>query len=182
MRGFTTTNKSIVNVLQNVVLISKSSIINSKEKNEENQEKKFIATWDTGATNTMISENVVNQCGLVSTGATQVGTAGGVVIAYTYVIDLVLPDNMVIKGLNVTCGKLNDTDVLIGMDIMSTGDFAVSNYEGQTKFTFRVPSLGHSDYVRNSTIRAENRPSRNSLCPCRKQEEIQKLLWKKWIK
>lgn len=164
MRSFTTTNSRIVNVLQNTVEISKASILNSNEN--DNKKCQFIATWDTGATHTMISQNVVDKCGLIPTGIVQVGTAGGIVEANTYIIDLVLPDNMLVQNLNVTCGKLNGTDVLIGMDIIQKGDFAVSNYNSQTKFTFRIPSLEHFDFVKNSTVHAENIPSRNSKCPC----------------
>lgn len=170
MRGFTTTNSQIVNVLQNNVQISQSSIISNKENKENIIKCNFVATWDTGATNTMISENVVKICNLVSTGITQVGTAGGIVPANTYVIDLLLPDNMLIKNLNVTCGKLNGTDVLVGMDIINTGDFSVSNFKGKTKFTFRMPSLGNADYVQEAkdskTVYSENKPLRNSKCPC----------------
>lgn len=162
MRAFTTTNSQIVNVLQNKVYVSKASIINGAN-NEKNQ---YIATWDTGATNTMISQKVVDECGLVSTGIINVGTAGGIVQANTYVIDLVLPDDMIMQNLNVTCGNLNNTDVLVGMDIMNLGDFSVSNYGGQTKFTFRIPSMENSDFVQKRTIHAENKPLRNSPCPC----------------
>ena len=164
MRAFTTSHKQIVNVLQNTVEISKSSILNND--NTENKKCKFTAIWDTGATNTMISQSVVDKCRLIATGVVPVYTAGGLVQAGTYIIDLVLPDNMIIPNLNVTCGKLNSTDVLIGMDIIQRGDFSVSNYESQTKFTFRMPSLEHSDYVKNSTIRAGDKPSRNDPCPC----------------
>jgi len=164
VRSFTTTNNKIVNVLQNTVEISQASILNGNA--EENKKCQYIATWDTGATNTMISQNVVDKCGLISTGMVRVGTAGGIVEANTYIIDLVLPDNMVMKNLNVTCGKLNGTDVLVGMDIIQKGDFAVSNFNNQTKFTFRIPSLESLDFVKNSTIHADNIPSRNSKCPC----------------
>ncbi len=167
MRSFTTTNKEIVNVLQNIVLVSKASIINNdKQGNEENEKVEFVATWDTGATNTMISQKVVDKCKLIPTGITWVGTAGGIVSANTYVIDLVLPDNMIIKNLNVTCGKLNNTDILVGMDIINKGDFSVSNFEGKTKFTFRIPSLEHSDYVKKRTIHVDNKPGRNAPCLC----------------
>ncbi len=37
-------------------------------------------------------------------------------------------------------------DVLIGMDIISNGDFAVSNYDGKTYFSFRLPSQEHVEY------------------------------------
>ena len=39
------------------------------------------------------------------------------------------------------------TDVLIGMDVINNGDFAVSNHGGVTKFSFRLPSQGHIDFV-----------------------------------
>ena len=38
-------------------------------------------------------------------------------------------------------------DLLIGMDIISMGDFAVSNHAGKLVFTFRVPSIKTTDYV-----------------------------------
>ena len=39
-------------------------------------------------------------------------------------------------------------DVLIGMDIISMGDFAVSNFDGKTQFSFRIPSQEHVEYSR----------------------------------
>ena len=179
MRGFTTTCAKIQNVLQNKVLISQAQILNNeKQINEKNKKIEFLATWDTGATNTMISQKVVDECKLISTGVTLIGTAGGVIQANTYVIDLVLPDNVVINNLNVACGKLNNTDVLVGMDIMNNGDFAVSNYEGQTRFTFRVPSLQPIDFVKDRTIKVPDKIERNTQCPCGSRQEIQELLWK----
>lgn len=164
MRAFTTSNKKIINVLQNVVQISKASILNSSSN--ENKKCQYTATWDTGATNTVISKKVVEECDLIPIGMVSVSTAGGIVDANVYMVDLLLPDNMVIPSLQVTEGQLNGTDVLIGMDIIQRGDFSVSNFEKQTKFTFRIPSLEHSDFVKNSTIHAGNKPSRNSKCPC----------------
>ena len=39
-----------------------------------------------------------------------------------------------------------DGDMPIGMDIISKGDFAVSNFEGKTWFAFQTPSQGHIDF------------------------------------
>jgi hypothetical protein len=47
----------------------------------------------------------------------------------------------------MTLGSRFHADILIGMDIITLGDFAVSNFEGVTKFSFRVPSLSHIDFV-----------------------------------
>lgn len=161
MRAFTTTCRE-KNVLKNVVKISNASNLNS-ENIKINQ---FIATWDTGATNTVISEKVVKECNLIPTGVIKVSTAGGVMDAYTYVINIVLPDNVQINNLKVTGGKLGDTDVLIGMDIITRGDFAVSNYNGQLKFTYREPSLQPIDFVKNQTIKIGEKTGRNDPCPC----------------
>lgn len=161
MRGFTTTCRD-KNVLRNQVEISRASC----QSNGDIKKNQFIAIWDTGATNTVVSDKVVQDCGLVPTGITRVSTAGGVIDAYTYVIDITLPDNVEIKNLNVTGGQLGGTEVLIGMDIITRGDFAVSNYGGQLKFTYREPSQQSIDFVKDRTIRKEIEPSRNSKCPC----------------
>ena len=40
------------------------------------------------------------------------------------------------------CGGYSEQwDVLIGMDIINLGDFAVSNHNGKTTFSFRMPSV-----------------------------------------
>jgi hypothetical protein len=52
------------------------------------------------------------------------------------------------EGFNwpVIGGSMDCCEVLIGMDIMSLGDFAVSNLGGRTKFTFQMPSTHDTDY------------------------------------
>jgi hypothetical protein len=41
---------------------------------------------------------------------------------------------------------MGKTDVLIGMDIISRGDFALTHKEGKTVFSFRYPSLATIDF------------------------------------
>ena len=52
-------------------------------------------------------------------------------------------------GVPAMKGVLNETDALIGMNIINQnqGDFAVSNLNGRTKFSFRYPSLVDIDFV-----------------------------------
>ena len=38
-------------------------------------------------------------------------------------------------------------DVLLGMDIITIGDFSITNQAGNTVFSFRVPSQHTIDYV-----------------------------------
>ena len=37
--------------------------------------------------------------------------------------------------------------MLVGMDIIGRGDFAVTNHNGRTIFTYRCPSVGSIDFV-----------------------------------
>lgn len=64
-------------------------------------------------------------------------------------VNLHLPNNVVFRNWRVTEGKLsNDVDVVIGMDVIACGDFAVTNKDGLTVFTFRIPSIARYDYVK----------------------------------
>lgn len=110
----------------------------------------FKAIWDTGATNSVISQAVIDKCELVATGTTQVNHAHGIAETGTYLVSIFLPNGVVFPGLRVTRGIPSGADILIGMDIMNQGDFAVTNHSGITKFSFRMPSQEHIDFVAQS--------------------------------
>jgi hypothetical protein len=67
-----------------------------------------------------------------------------------YLVDFYLPMNVCVTGLNVTLGELVAADALIGMDVISQGDFVVTNLGGKTKMSFRVPSLVETDFVKEA--------------------------------
>ncbi|MCL2260906.1 MAG: SEC-C metal-binding domain-containing protein [Fibromonadales bacterium] len=132
----------------------------------------FRALWDTGATGSVISENVVNALGLKSTGKQKVYHANGESYVDTYSINIILPNDVGFKALRVTKGILNGMDVLIGMDIISSGDFAVTTSMGRTKFSFQIPSTHDIDFskdynkqVHTPLVRGSH-PGRNDACPC----------------
>jgi SEC-C motif len=72
--------------------------------------------------------------------------------------------------MKVTEGILGGFDVLIGMDIISQGDFAVTNFGGNTRFSFRVPSLEELDFNKKSNMphpfKVDAKVSQNELCSC----------------
>jgi hypothetical protein len=43
--------------------------------------------------------------------------------------------------------KIDNFGMLIGMDIVSMGDYSITNFEGKTVMSFRVPSLHKICYV-----------------------------------
>ena len=111
----------------------------------------FSAIWDTGATNSVITQAVVDACGLIATGMAEVHHVDGSSQVETYLVNIGLPNNVGYPGVRVTKGDLPDgDDVLIGMDIITTGDFAVTNVNGTTVLSFRFPSIEHIDFVKES--------------------------------
>ncbi len=111
--------------------------------------KQFNAIWDTGATNSVITQEVVDECQLKPTGMVEVTTAQGSHRTETYLVSLLLPNSVGVAELRVSKGVLtSNVQVLIGMDIIGAGDFAVSNVGGKTVFSFRSPSVERSDFVK----------------------------------
>lgn len=108
----------------------------------------WSALWDTGASNTCISHRLVNDLHLIPTSKAKVRTANEFVETDVYCIDIVLPNNLTIKGVMAQALDLFDCDLLIGMDIIKFGDFSVTTNNGKTKFSFRTPSVKHIDFVK----------------------------------
>ena len=65
----------------------------------------------------------------------------------TFLVNIQLPNEVMVIGVPAMKGVLNETDALIGMNIINQGDFAVTNLNGRTKFSFRYPSLVDIDFV-----------------------------------
>ena len=108
----------------------------------------FQAIWDTGATLSVITQAVVDACDLKPTGMTHVASVHGEQDVETYLVNIALPNQVMVTGVTVTKGILKgDVHILIGMDVISGGDFAVTNHDGFTQFSFRSPSQEHIDFV-----------------------------------
>ncbi|MDD3945443.1 MAG: SEC-C metal-binding domain-containing protein [Candidatus Paceibacterota bacterium] len=133
---------------------------------------KISCLWDTGATNSVISARLVQAINLKPIGKVTVSHAQGKIDANTYLINVVLPNNVGIPFLRVSEGILDGFDMLIGMDIISRGDFSISCSEKKTIFSFQFPSTHEVDYVAGKLIETpfrntEKKPERNDPCPCR---------------
>ena len=104
------------------------------------------AIWDTGAYGSVISPRVAEELGLMPVGVKPIQTANGTYEAYAYVVDVMLPNNLVIRGVEVSESDLKVCDALIGMDIISMGDMKITN-KPTTKFIFRIPAEGDTPLV-----------------------------------
>lgn len=107
---------------------------------------KLSAIWDTGAVRSTISTQIARKLNLVPIGQTRVCHADGESICNYYVVNLLLPNRIEIKMLMVNDGKLTDTDMLIGMDVIALCDFAITSSGTKTKFSIQVPSSLDIDF------------------------------------
>ena len=129
----------------------------------------YNAIWDTGATNTVISQKVIDECNLKPIGKAIVHTATDVRECLTFLVSVFLPNKMFVRSLRVTQGSPGNCDVLIGMDIIAAGDFAITHPDGKTTFSFRMPAVGEIDFVTGkhySPPITAPKVGRNDPCPC----------------
>jgi hypothetical protein len=106
----------------------------------------FKALWDTGATGSVITPRAVEACGLKPMRRIRpilIQGVDGYEPSEAYVINLSLPDKITFHELTVVLknpGKDVWWDVIIGMDIISTGELIVKNVNSKTEWSFRYPS------------------------------------------
>lgn len=145
--AFTLKSLGILNMLKTDVLI----LSNIRNNANPYVPKMWRGLWDTGASKSSITKRIVDDLGLIPIGNANISTANGVVAVNTYLVDIGLPNRVVIPNIVVSCADLgDDIDVLIGMDIICNGDFSITNVNDKTTFSFRTPSIKEIDYVKEA--------------------------------
>jgi hypothetical protein len=141
------------------------SIITPVELESESDASKKIkvnAMWDTGANFTAINSKIVKELNLPCLGKAGVGgILGEQKIGNVYFLNIYLPNQDKHK-IKVMGAEPKNCDILIGMDIISNGNFAISCFENKTTFTFCYPSFGKIDFYKQIS----DKVGRNGPCPC----------------
>ena len=97
--------------------------------------------WDTGASGTLISARVAKVLELSSIGKSGMsGYNSGIDIKDTYLVHIGLPTGDIVTNVMAMECDSDEYDVVIGMDIIGIGDFAITNANEKTTFSFRIPS------------------------------------------
>ena len=108
--------------------------------------------WDTGATGSVITKSMASVLGLRSFGKRKVRGVHGENEVNVYYVNITLDNKNITINAQVTeCEELSvDKSVgcLIGMNIITMGDFSITNFGGHTTMSFRVPSIQKIDYIR----------------------------------
>lgn len=176
-KAFTSTASSRLNRLINVVDVGRA-FDPRQHSVPPSPIRPYKGLWDTGASNTVISKRVADELGLPIVGQTTVHHAGGDHICPTHEIFIGLPNGVGIVGILVTGNDKMNTDafdVILGMDVINQGDFSITNVDGKTCLSFRIPSVETIDYSAQARAltaqavgghRAQPATGRNDLCPC----------------
>lgn len=145
--------------------------------NDRSKVFKTKGIFDTGASASVITQEAADYLGIKQTGVTTVNTASHTGFSTsTYRVDVYLKADLRIQGVDVTIGKIiaeHGFDCLIGMDIIGLGDFSITNHNGNTCLSLRMPSSHEIDYVKNPTLKASLIPAtgRSNYTPPRKKRK-----------
>lgn len=108
------------------------------------------AIWDTGASCTLISKEYATKIGLIPTGKTTITGVNNSTLENTYQVNVYLPNKVCLVFVKIAEAPAlaGGAGMLIGMDIIGSGDFSVYNEDGKTVMSYRFPSLGGEDFVK----------------------------------
>ena len=169
-KAFTITANGVLKVLNTPCQICEAiSVKELAEGKPHPHGESFTAVWDTGASSSAISRKIVDALHLIPTGRGISKTAGGTISVETYSINVLLPTGVGFSSLSVACVNM-EPDILIGMDIISLGDFSLTHQGGKTCFSFQTPSSHYVDYVQElekyKKMHETWAKSHNEKCPC----------------
>ncbi|MDR0502234.1 MAG: retroviral-like aspartic protease family protein [Treponema sp.] len=120
-----------------------------REYNLEAKEADVMALIDTGATNSSVSNRLADILDMKVIDQCKVAAAGGIHTADVYLIDISLKNMINFSNIRSAGFFGNDAfDIIIGMDILTQGDLAITNCDHRTVLSFRIPlGNGHIDFT-----------------------------------
>ena len=133
------------------------------------------ALWDTGASKSVIGERLVAAMSLQIIGQTMVVHANGQNMRPQYIVNFRLPNGVRLEGAIVTSAPdFSGFDILLGMDVITTGDFSITTFGGQTWMSFRTPSHKAVDFVEEHNKYMGSIVGRNDPCWCGSGEKFKR--------
>ncbi|WP_300505303.1 retropepsin-like aspartic protease [uncultured Duncaniella sp.] len=104
--------------------------------------------WDTGCNMTCISPTVANSLCLPPGRHIEVKTPHGTTTSTnTVFVSLKIPNGQILPSVEVCIAHMVDADMLIGMDVISLGDFALTrNKYGEMIMSICMPPMMTVDF------------------------------------
>lgn len=141
--------KETVAALTVPCLVTAQSCMYPKKKEISEEDLFLVGQWDTGATQTIASKNIIKALDIEPTGREiNVHGVNGVYNSDTYLVDLHLPDGIVFE--NVLVAEMSEEfgpSILIGLDVILQSDFVIGSKDGRILLKFRYPSEGDKPFL-----------------------------------
>ena len=145
----------------------------------------FDAIWDTGATGSVITPAMVQQLGIEPIDKTMVHRIGSdesdaATEAHVYLVSIAPMSGVLVENVRVVegiVGPARDQGLLIGMDIISLGDLALTHEQTEdgvrTVFSFIVPWPLQPINYHSAIEEANRRTNEARIRPLRKDARRQ---------
>lgn len=173
-KAFTVRFPGLVQVIMTPVFVAEHDRRQSAQRQLPESES-VMAIWDTGASHSAISKRLATKLGLVPTNKRRITGVHGTNLCNAFYVDIYLP-NRTYLSLEVTevDGLVGPADVLIGMDIIAIGDFAISRDDGKSIVTWQIPSTHCFDFTdeveqERRKIAQKAQQNRRSVAPPKKR-------------
>ena len=98
------------------------------------------ALWDTGASISAITPEIMSTLKVIPVDKKTIAGIHSTQVVDIVYITIQLPNNVIKKNIEVAvCNIPSNVGMILGMDIIFLGDFALSNGNMQTLFSFATP-------------------------------------------
>lgn len=122
-----------------VLTLNKYSIESNVMIIHNSKEYVVHALWDTGSNSTVISDELCKELQLSPVGNVKKTSANSSELDNKYKVDVGIPEIETLFTVEVTTSKMihsHNIDVLIGMDIITKGNFYIQHDSDKLIFTF----------------------------------------------
>ena len=107
---------------------------------EETTSYSTNALWDTGAMLSVISPEIAKKLQLDIVDTIQIVGINGESESEVAVVSICFPNKTMIKDVRVAiCNMSPGNEMIIGMDVITQMDIAITNGGGKTQFSFAIP-------------------------------------------
>ncbi len=156
-QAFTTETGGRTNVLFCKVGVSQAFDLNSNST-EHKPITEVNVIWDTGASCTIITKELATKIGLIPTGKEIISGIDHDSLENTFFVNVFLPNKVCMTDLKIVeVPSIKNADMLIGMDIIGSGDLSLYSENGKTIMSYRYPSIGGTNFVSEANTISTNR-------------------------
>lgn len=115
--------------------------LRSRFDGDGTQYHSYDAIWDTGAMSSCLSPKIAEEIGLFPIDTILIRGVGNnaTIRRPVYLVDLKVSSGMVIRGVKIIGVEIAGGDVLIGMDVISRGNFSIfHDKQGDMNMSFTL--------------------------------------------